>query len=92
MILNFNLNLSKLELDILATLLNHNVTIVDTEARDIIRKALNKGKYNINNYISRLRKKKIFITKPVDKNLYINPSLIEIVRDKKVSFEFIIHE
>lgn len=88
MILNFNLNLSKFELDILATLLNYNISVVDVEARDIIRKELNKDKFNTNNYINRLKAKGVFITKPADKKLYVNPALLEIVKDKKVSFEF----
>lgn len=92
MILNFNLNLSPMELDIVATLLNNNIEIVDIGAREIIRKTLNKDKFSTNNYISRLKNKNIFIVKPVDKRLYLNPTIIDIVRGKKVSFEFKIND
>lgn len=88
MVLNFNLKLSNMELDMLSTLLKHNITIIDTDARDLIRKVLNKDKFITNNYIKRLRNKNIFIIKPADKKLYVNPSLLEICNDKKVSFEF----
>lgn len=88
MVLNFNLNLSKMEMDIVATLLDNKISIVDGESRDIIRKVLDKDKFTTNNYISRLKDKGILVVKPADKNLYLNPSIIEIVKDKKVSFEF----
>lgn len=88
MVLNFNLNLSNLELDIVSTLLNYNIEVVDIEAREIIRKELDKGKFNINNYIARLKDKGILIVKPADKALYVNPMIMDIVRDNKVSFEF----
>jgi len=88
MVLNFNLNLSTLELDILSTLLKNDITIVDTDARDLLRKVLNKDKFITNNYIKRLRNKGIFVLDNSNKKLYINPSLLEICNDKKVSFEF----
>ena len=88
MILNFNLNLSNLEIDILATLLNYNISIVDINARDIIRKEINKDKFNTNNYINRLKNKGILVVKPADKNLYINPTILDIVKNKRISFQF----
>lgn len=92
LILNFNLKLSKLEIDMLSILLKNNINVIDTEARDFIRKILNKDKFNTNNYIKRLKDKHIFIVKDNDKRLYINPYIWEIVKDKKVSFEFEIHD
>ena len=91
-VLNFNLHLSKQELDIVSTLLNHNVLIVDRQVRDTLRKDLDISKFNTNNYISTLRKKGILVTKPADKKLYLNSGIIDIVKDKKVSFEFILHD
>lgn len=90
MILNFNLNLSKMELDIVACILNHNMESVDLYSRETIRKELNKDKFIINNYIARLKTKKILIVKPADKKLYVNPNIIEIAKDRKLTFEFII--
>jgi hypothetical protein len=92
MVLNFNLNLSKMELDIVACILNHNMETVDLYSREIIRKELDKDKFIINNYIGRLKDKKILLIKPADKKLYVNPSIIEIAKDGKITFEFIINE
>lgn len=77
-----------MEMDILACILNHNMEIIDVYSREIIRKELDKDKFNTNNYIVRLRNKKILITKPADKKLYVNPDIIEAVKDKKFSIEF----
>lgn len=83
-----NLKLSNMELDFLAVILNHNLTIIDSKARKIIMEELDKDKFNVNNYIVRLRDKGALIVRPADKNLYVNPNIIEIVKDKKVTFEF----
>lgn len=91
-ILNFSLGLTELEIDIVATLLKNNITIIDSDARDLIRKVLNKDKFNTNNYILKLKKKRILGSKPNDKNLYLDPGLIEAVRDNKITFDFIIYE
>jgi len=87
MIMNFSLNLSPMEIDIVSCVLNHNMEIIDSYSRDTIRKELDKDKFTTNNYIARLREKNIFITKPADKNLYVNPNIIEMVKDPKISFE-----
>lgn len=90
MLLNIplNLKLSNMEIDILSVVLNHNMTTIDAKSRRTIMDELDKDKFNINNYIARLRDKGALITKAADKNLYVNPSIIEIVKDKKVTFDF----
>ncbi len=88
LILNFKLNLSPMEIDIVACILNHDIKIVDIYTREIIRKELDKDKFNTNNYISRLRDKGILITKPLDKKLYVAPEIYELVKDRKLNFEF----
>lgn len=88
MVLNFELGLSNMEIDMVSILLNNNITIVDTEAREIIRKALNKDKFITNNYIQRLKNKNIFVVRPADKNLYLNPELLAIVKQGEISFKF----
>jgi len=92
MILNFNLNLTPMELDIVATVLDHNLKLIDTRAREIIRLKLDKDKFNTNNYIKRLVDKHIFTINPGDKNLYLNESIIDIASNKKISFEFLIND
>lgn len=92
MILNFNLHLTPMELDIVATVLDYNLTLIDTKAREVIRLKLNKDKFNTNNYIKKLVDKHIFTINPGDKNMYLNEALIGITNNKKVSFEFLIND
>jgi len=91
-ILNFSLGLTELEIDIVATLLHNKIYIIDSNARDLLRKVLNKDKYNTNNYIAKLKSKKILGTKPNDKNLYLDPGIIEATKDSKITFDFIVYE
>jgi hypothetical protein len=86
-VINFNLKLSGVEIDILATLCKYGFTHITVEARDILRKALDKDQYNINNYIKRLKSKNM-ILETEDKKLYINPSLKEILDSKEIIFKF----
>ena len=43
MVINFNLNLSNLEMDILSILLNNKLRVVNIDARDLLRKDLLKS-------------------------------------------------
>lgn len=84
----FELNLSDLELDILATWLKHKIYVIDTDARDLIRKVLDKGKFNTNNYIKRLKAKNIIILAEDSKKLYLNPKLASMVNSDTITFKF----
>lgn len=86
-LINFNLKLSGFEIDIVATLLKYGFYKVTGEARDILRKALDKDQFNINNYIKRLKSKNILVEDD-NEDLNINPSLIEIVQSKEIRFKF----
>ena len=92
MVINFNLNLSNLEMDILSILLNNGLTVVNIDARDLLRKELNKDKFITNNYIKRLRDKGVLLSNDKNKDLNINPNILSIIKDGKISFEFEIHE
>ena len=90
-VLNFNLNLSELEMDILCAMMNYGLIEVNIDTREIIRKVLNKDKFMTNNYIKRLRNKNVLLDKPnANRVYYINPAILNIMNDMKVSFEFII--
>lgn len=92
-ILNFSLNMSKLELDIIAVLLYHNMLEINADSREVIRKELDKDKFITNNYIKSLKAKGILLIKDNDpKKAYINPEIINIVREPKLTFEFIIND
>lgn len=91
-ILNFQFKLSPFELDIMSLLLSNNMEYVNTDSRDLIRKVLGKGKFNTNNYIIKLKEKGILLPTIVDRTLQINPAILEVIKDKEVSFKFTIHD
>lgn len=86
--ISFTLGLSELEIDILSTLLKHNLYVVDTKAKEVLIKTLNKSKFQINNYITRLRKKKLVIQASDDKKWYLNPNLKPIIESENITFKF----
>lgn len=88
----FNLNLSKLEIDIVSTWLQYKVYVIDISARDLIRKVLDKDKFNTNNYIRRLKDKGIIVHADDSKKLYLNPKLAQIVNTDTITFKFDIVE
>lgn len=85
-ILNFQLKLSELEIEILSVMLSHNITKIDSATRVLLRDKLDKTKFDINNYIKRLKEKKLIIVKE-DKNLHINPNIIQLVKFKTFIFK-----
>jgi len=86
--ISFSLGLSELEIDILSTLLKNNLYIVDAKAKEILAITLNKSKFQISNYITRLRKKRLVVQANDDKRWYLNPELKPIIESKNISFEF----
>ncbi len=92
LLMNFTLNLRKFEIDIMTVILSHGIEQVTTDTRDLIRKILNKDKFNTNNYINRLKAKGILLPTSEDRVLQVNPSILDLIKDKKVSFEFVIHD
>lgn len=82
------MGLSKLEINILSTMLENGLKTLNGDTREIIRKELDKGKYVINNYIIALKEKGIFIEQQGSKSLVINPNIINSVKDNEVTFRF----
>lgn len=89
-ILNATWDLTKSELKVLSTLLDNNLTVVDGRAREIVRIKLNKSKFNINNCIKVLVDKHLLLRN--EDSITINPSILTIIRGKKISFEFITND
>ena len=85
-ILNFQLKLSDLEVDMLSVMLSHNITKIDAATRVLLRDKLDKTKFDINNYIKRLKEKKLIIIKE-DKSLHINPNIVELMKFKTITFK-----
>lgn len=82
------MRLSNLEIDILSTMLESGLKIVNTDTREIIRKKLNKGKYIINNYLTGLKEKGILLESKDPRTLTINPTLINSISENEVIFKF----
>lgn len=87
-VVNFSLKLTDQEIDILAILINNKITVINTNARDLIRKISNKDKYSTNNYIKALKDKNVLLTKSNTKDLYVNPNIETIVKSKSIKFTF----
>ena len=87
-VVNFNLGLSELELDILATLLKNNLYLVDSKAREVVRKVLNKDKFQTNNYLLRLKKKGVIVQAGDNKKWYLNPNLKGLINTDSITFKF----
>ena len=85
-IMNFELKLSELEVNMLVVLLHAKITTLDSDARNIIRSILNKDKFAVNNYIKRLKDKRILLQE--DKTLVINPNIVKLVENKELNFKF----
>ncbi len=86
--LNPSCELSTLEIDMLTVMLCNKMTVINGDSKEAIRKALNKSKYMVNNYVTRLKTRGILIPLPNSKYSQINPDLLGYVKEGKVSFEF----
>lgn len=87
MVLNFKLNLTSHEIDVLSIMINHKIDVIDTSTRELLRKIMDKNKFDINNYIKQLKGKKIILVE--DKLLYLNPAITKLVDNDEFNFKFI---
>lgn len=93
MSINFLLNLTNFEIKILCAMINNNMLEVNIDTREHIRKVLNKDKFMTNNYIKSLRTKGVLLDHPKNSKVYyINPTIIDIIKEGKISFEFGIND
>lgn len=83
-LMNFSLNLSNVEIDIISTMLKNKLSMVNISTREVLRISLDKSKENINNNIKRLKDKGILIVKPGTKVLYLDPGLSNLIGEDKV--------
>lgn len=85
-VMNCFLHLSEIEIEILSEILKNNITVINTDSRKILQKSLNKKEHNLNNYIKRLKDKKVLLES--NEGYIVDPGIIESVSDKKVLIEF----
>jgi len=83
---NTFLNLSPTELDLVVVMLENNIYTLTKENREILRKKLQMDQANLNTYIHKLKKGNNIISK--NNILSINPYIINVVKDKSITFNF----
>jgi hypothetical protein len=81
-------NLTSKEIEILVVIANKQIEVIDKNTRTNIRMALNMDKFNFNNYIKKLKEKKVL--KQVDKlTLNVNPNLLHILKHDSLNISFV---
>ena len=84
--MNGFLRLTDFELEILTCILNNNYSKLDKSNRLEIRNQLNRSECAFNNYVKKLKDKKILIQK--EDGLHINESILTIVNDGELTIKF----
>lgn len=85
-IFNYFSGLTSFEMDIIVTMLVNNQLTIDRPTRKLLRDKLNKDKFNLNNYIKRLKIKNVLID--VEDKTVLNPSILEAIKDKEINIKF----
>jgi len=81
-------NLTSKEVEILLVIADKQIKVLDKNARTDVRMFLNMDKFNFNNYIKKLKEKKILI--PVDKStLNVNPKILYILKHNSINLNFV---
>ena len=81
-------NLTDKEISILVVIADKQITIIDKNTRTDVRMALDMDKFNFNNYIKKLKEKKIL--QQVDKlTLKVNPWILHILKHDSINLSFI---
>jgi len=84
------LNLTKFETTIVVSMLENKLYKINPETRMMLIKKLNKDQYNINNYIKKLKDKKVLVG--VNKDIYLNKGILEAISDKKLIIRLNVHD
>jgi hypothetical protein len=85
-VINCWMNLTGFELDLLAMMLKHNIVLIDKLARTKLKGLLDKDNYTFNNYIKKLKNKKVLIE---DNNkLMVHPNIITAINDPNINIKF----
>lgn len=80
-------DLTSKEVDILVTIAENDISILDKDNRTIIRMSLDMDKFNFNNYLSKLKAKKILIS---DKSiLKVNPKIVYMLKQESFNIKFV---
>lgn len=88
---NCFLNLTPIEIEILATMLNHGAITITAASRKLLINSLNKSKHVISNNIKRMKGKSILIQEN-NKAVVIHPKILSYIQDKEFNVKFEIYE
>lgn len=88
-LMNCFLKLTEFELDLIITMLNHNIKSISKDSRIILRDLLSKDSYTFNNYIKRLKDKKALIE--VNEELVINPNITKSIVDDELNVKIYVN-
>lgn len=81
-------NLTDKEIEILVVIADKQIKVLDKNTRTDVRMFLDMDKFNFNNYIKKLKEKKILI--PVDKStLNVNPKILYILKHNSINLNFV---
>lgn len=80
-------NLTSKEIDILVSITDLKVITMTKDSRTDIRMSLNMDKFNFNNYIKKLKTKKILIE--VGTDLKVNPKILHMLKHESLNINFV---
>lgn len=81
-------NLTDTEIDILVVIADKQISIINKDTRTEVRMTLNMDKFNFNNYIKKLKEKKILIE--VNRlSLKVNPNILHILKHDSINISFV---
>lgn len=89
-VLNSFLKLSKGELNLVTTMLENDITILNTYTRGLLREMMDKDEYSFNNTVSSLKKSRTLIKDR--QGLMLNPQMINNIDKQYINITFHIVE
>ena len=85
-VMNSFLNLTDYELDIISEMLNHKMDVLDSKNRAKIRSLTGKRVASTNNYIKKLKDKKMLVE--TESGLQISNKILKPILDREVTVRF----
>lgn len=81
-------NLTDTEIDILVVIADKQISIINKDTRTEVRMTLNMDKFNFNNYIKKLKEKKVLIE--INRlSLKVNPNILHILKHDSINISFV---
>ncbi len=91
-VMNFLFNMTELEMSIIITMLNYKILYLTKESRKVLKGLMKISEQNLNNYIAKMRNKRVFVNAEDNIALKLNMLIVQNIVDKKISVEYNIEE